>query len=221
LNNNILIIDDSEDIRKLYHSILSSDFNLKILDSGKGLFSILDKFLPELIILDVMMPEETGFDICLKLKNNENYKSIPIIFVSGKVGSDSRTQGYKLNADKYLEKPFEVTELIAMINSSLSSHSVFSNEYHIKNLSINIELQTVKVDSIEVKLTTSEFRIIHLLSKNKGEIISREKILNVVASSKVDVSDRLVDAHISSIRKKLKSADISINSVYGSGYTLK
>lgn len=222
LKSKILVVDDNEDVRVLVKKILDPSYTVEAVASAEECLEKAWEFKPNLIILDIMLEDSSGYELCSQLKSNEELKNVPVIFLSAKTGSNSRITGYKLGAVHYLEKPFEPEELREVANTVLRNLKVDTQlevvDYN--DISLNIPSQEVLIKGEKIHFTSSEFKIIHLLLKNAQRVLSREKILNHIAPGNERVNDRMIDTYISSIRRKIRPSNFAIKSVYGEGYKI-
>jgi DNA-binding response OmpR family regulator len=222
MKKTILFVDDCEDTRLLVEKILGTQYNVKMASTSSQAIELAWQIKPSLIILDIMLDDSNGYEVCSQLKSNDLLKDTPVIFMSSKTGSNSRITGYKLGAVHYIEKPFEHEELKAIVTTVLNNMKK-DNVLEIvdyQDISLNIPSQEVKIKSEKVHFTSSEFKILHLLLKNEQQVLSREIILNHIAPDNHTVNDRMIDTYISSIRRKIKPSNFQINSVYGEGYKI-
>ena len=217
----ILVVDDNPDMRRLVHETLKKSYDLKLVGTGKECLVEVQSFSPDLIILDIMLPDMDGYNIASELKLKDKSKSIPIIMLSAKIGSSSRSIGYKLGAINYVEKPFEPYELLVIVDGVFSNLNNERGEViSLEDLHIDLSRQEVKVEGSVISLTTSEFKILMTLAQNQGEVVKRNKMLELIKFEGHEVNERIVDTHISTIRKKIKRSELSIKSVYSEGYRL-
>ena len=217
-----LIVDDCEDMRELVSKILDPQYEVVTVGTAEAGLAKAWEIKPHLIILDIMLDDASGYELCSQIKSMEELKNTPIIFFSSKTGPNSRITGYKLGAVHYLEKPFEPEELRAIIQtvlSNLKTESVLETIDY-TDISLNIPSQEVSIRGDKIHFTSSEFKIIHLLLKNNQRVLSRESILNHIAPDNHKVNDRMIDTYISSIRRKIKPSSFTIKSVYGEGYKI-
>ncbi|WP_372655177.1 response regulator transcription factor [Halobacteriovorax sp.] len=222
MKSKILVVDDSEEIRVLVQKILGDKYILEMAENSEEALTKAIEFAPDLILLDIMMPDTSGYEICSQIKSRDEIKNTPIIFLSSKTGSNSRVTGYKLGAIQYIEKPFEAEELKEVLNTVLMNISK-TDQNEIQNyedITLNIPSQEVVVIGERVHFTSSEFKIIHLLLKNTNRVLSREKILNHIAPGNFSANDRMIDTYISALRRKIKRSNFQIKSVYGEGYKI-
>ena len=222
MKSKILIVDDSEDIRILVQKILGDKYILETAENSEEALIKAVEFSPELILLDIMMPDTSGYEVCSQIKSRDELKNTPIIFLSSKTGSNSRVTGYKLGAIQYIEKPFEAEELKEVVNTVLTntSRTDHNEVQNYEDITLNIPSQEVVVIGERVHFTSSEFKIIHLLLKNTNRVLSREKILNHIAPGNFSANDRMIDTYISALRRKIRKSNFKIRSVYGEGYKI-
>ena len=218
----IYIIDDEEDIINLITLHLErSNFQVEGFTDATSFYQTLNKKIPDLIILDLMLPDESGFEICKYLKKEDSYTDIPIIILSALIGETEKILGLELGADDYITKPFSVREVIARVKSVLRRTSTNSNE------KISVEYEKLKVDLIrkrcildgeKVSLTKKEMEILILFLKNRGVVFSREDILHRIWKDDVVVLDRTIDVNITRLRKKIGEYGSHIVTRLGYGY---
>lgn len=222
MKNKILVIDDNNHVRSLIEAILKNDYEIKLANSAEEGLDILNSYIPHLILLDIMLPEMNGFEVCSQIKSRPKLGHIPIVIISAKTGTVSRTMGYQLGALNYIEKPFESAELLAVVKSTLNKKNQQQKDIlSFGNLQLNTVQQNLSVKNQTVHLTPKEFRLLSTLLKRPCEVISRQEILEVIDPDNLEVSDRIIDTHISSIRKKIKTGNLKISAIYGEGYTIK
>lgn len=213
----ILVIEDSIDTQILIKKILSPVYQVTILDSADGAMEVIIKNKPDLLLLDLNLPGISGYEFCNQIRSRHEFNELPIIIISAKSDTNSHVMAYKLGADNFLDKPFEKDELLALVETKLKR--TFQERHIFNNLQIDVSLHQVMVDDVKIDLTPKEFKILHLLLKHMGEVLSRERILNSVWGD-AHVTDRVIDNHINALRKKLAGAEISIESVYSEGYRI-
>lgn len=228
MESKILIVDDDKDIRNLISVYLENEGmrTQKVEDAIEAL-KILEKREFDLIILDIMMPNMDGIEACMNIRQERN---MPIIMLSAKSEDIDKIQGLASGADDYLSKPFNPLELIARVKSQLRRYKKYNAETNnIKNiieigdLTINTDTRQVWVREKEVRLTPKEFDILELLSRNKGIVLSVEKIYETVWKEDFFKSDNTVMVHITKIRDKIEEDSkhpIYIKTVWGTGYKI-
>jgi two-component system phosphate regulon response regulator PhoB len=216
----ILAVDDNFTIRKLLESALKNDYEIKLAKDGAEALEIIVSFLPDLVILDIMLPDMSGYEICSQLKSDKRFSELPVIILSAKTGATARATGYNLGAINYIEKPFEIAELKAIINSTLQNQSSSEEIINVSGLEIDLLRHTLSMDGNLITLTSSEFKLISYFAKRPNQVFSREILVGIVSPENLDITDRTVDNHISSLRKKLKETQLEIKSIYSEGYKL-
>lgn len=215
----VLLIDDDAKLAKLLKSFFAK-FNITLISEtlpSKGIETF-RKAAPDLIILDVMLPEMDGFEVCRSLRHESN---VPIIMLTARGDVSDRVVGLESGADDYLPKPFEPKELVARIESILSRVStktvVKDNTLTFQQLSINKNSHEVTVVGKKVDLTTKEYTLLLLLCEHPGKVFSRDNIMNELSGIDSELFSRSVDILVSRLRNKLKPLDY-IQTVWGVGY---
>lgn len=215
----IYIIEDDEDIRKLVlYALKSNGFEAKGFESGRDLFQ---NPLPDLILLDIMLPGDDGYTILNKLKQNSRTKDIPVIMLTAKTSELDKVKSLDAGADDYVEKPFGIMELISRIKAVLRrSKKNESRVESFKDIVVDYDRYLVTVKEKEVKLTHKEFELLYYLVKNQGLVLSREKIMNEVWGFEFEGETRTIDVHIRTLRLKLGDAGKYIHTIRNVGYKL-
>ena len=222
MNKLIFVVDDEPDILKLVSLHLrKANFEAIGLTNAKELFDLLENRVPSLIILDLMLPDADGFDVCKQLKRDDRFSTIPIIMLTAKGEETDKIVGLELGADDYVTKPFSPKELVARVKAVLRRFNQSQETKIIKigdKLVIDPQKYQVYVDGKEIKLTSTEFRLLYFLCRRKGWVFTREQILDYLWGNEKMVLDRTVDVHVRNLRKKLGSAGNIIKNVRGIGY---
>lgn len=215
----IYIIEDDEDIRELVlYALKSNGFEAKGFESGRDLFQ---NPLPDLILLDIMLPGDDGYTILNKLKQNSRTKDIPVIMLTAKTSELDKVKSLDAGADDYVEKPFVIMELISRIKAVLRrSKKNESRVESFKDIVVDYDRYLVTVKEKEVKLTHKEFELLYYLVKNQGLVLSREKIMNEVWGFEFEGETRTIDVHIRTLRLKLGDAGKYIHTIRNVGYKL-
>jgi DNA-binding response OmpR family regulator len=221
----IAIVDDEPDILQLLElNLQKSGFSSVSFEDGGSLLNFLKANEPDLIVLDLMLPDYDGFDICKIIRNQQKTKHIPIIMFTARGESMDKILGLELGADDYLDKMSSPRELVARIKAVLRRSnpaieiSVLKIDEHI---SIDPQKYEVSIDGTTINLTTTEFNILHLLAQHPGWVYSRNQILDHLWGNDKIVIDRTIDVHIRNIREKLGEAGNIIKNVRGVGYKLE
>ena len=219
----VLVVDDEPDIRELvqHHLEIEGFEVLSAPDGEKGLFFIQNE-LPDLIILDLMLPGIDGLEVCRKLNNIESTSDIPIIMLTAKGEEIDIIKGLAYGADDYVTKPFSPRVLMARAKAILRRQVINEIDVdeiiQIEELYIHPGKREVKVGSVYIELTFSEFEIIHFLARRPGWVFTRNQIINQVHGDDYPVTDRSVDFQIVGIRQKLGEMGKLIKTVRGVGY---
>ena len=219
----VLVVDDEPDIRELvqHHLEIEGFEVLSAPDGEKGLFLIQNE-LPDLIILDLMLPGIDGLEVCRKLNNIESTSDIPIIMLTAKGEEIDIIKGLAYGADDYVTKPFSPRVLMARAKAILRRQVINEIDVdeiiQIEELYIHPGKREVKVGSVYIELTFSEFEIIHFLARRPGWVFTRNQIINQVHGDDYPVTDRSVDFQIVGIRQKLGEMGKLIKTVRGVGY---
>lgn len=225
----VLIIDDELDNREFIEQILLEHFDVLAAVDGETGVQIARTALPDVILLDIIMPRLDGIAVCSLLRTDEVTKHIPIIMLTGSNDIDRRVQSFMTGADDFLSKPFHPQDLIARVHSKIrriEERSLLGNGSNgngiceCGNLKLDVNKLEVRIDGQVITLSVLEFNLLKCFVENKDHVLSRERILELVWRDSI-VSDRTVDTHIVSLRKKLNGFDHSISTIYGAGYVLK
>ncbi len=221
----IAVIDDEPDILELVSLHLKkANFEVKGFGDGASFLTSILRRVPDLIILDLMLPDIDGIDLLKDLKSDNRYSSVPIIILTAKNHESERILGLELGADDYVVKPFSPRELVARVKAVLRRMTREATKSPIRiedKIYIDPESFTVEVNGSAIKLTTVEFRILYLLASKMGRVFTRNEILDHLWGEEKAVVDRTVDVHILHLRHKLGSAGTIIKSIRGVGYKLE
>ncbi len=230
----IAIVDDEPDIIELVSIHLQKAlFKVKGFTDAEGLYRFLglsgkcrheSEQIPDLIILDLMLPDADGVEICKNLKKRDKYSSIPIIMLTAKGEETDKILGLEFGADDYVTKPFSPRELVARVKAVLRRHqnTVKSGKLDIAEIIfLDLDTHEVTVDGQKVGLTSTEFRILTLFVSNKCKVFSRYDILDYLWGDEKAVLDRTIDVHIKNLREKLGKAGQLIKNIRGVGYKLE
>jgi DNA-binding response OmpR family regulator len=225
MSRSIVIVDDEPDIVELVALHLEkAGFQVEKLLDGESFIDFIEEGRrPDLVILDLMLPDRDGFEICKDLKRDEETAAIPIIMLTARGEETDKILGLELGADDYVTKPFSPKELVARVKAVLRrrAHGLTSRRIKIDDLLVlDVERHTVTVEDRSVSLTPTEFRILQLLATRRGWVYSRDQILEYLWGQEKMVVDRTVDVHIKNLRDKLGKAAGLIKNVRGMGYKL-
>jgi two-component system phosphate regulon response regulator PhoB/two-component system alkaline phosphatase synthesis response regulator PhoP len=221
----VAIVDDESDIVDLVsHHLGKAGFTVEgFLDAG-SFFSFLEKKHPDLVILDLMLPDADGLDVCKDLKRRDVSAHIPIIMLTAKGEETDKVLGLELGADDYVTKPFSPKELIARVRAVLRRQSEKEKVPHLSLggvLDVDLQKYSVSLAGKPVELTSTEFRILALLLSRKGWVFTRSQILDHLWGHEKLVLDRTIDVHIRNLRQKLGKASRFIKNLRGVGYKIE
>ncbi len=219
----VLVVDDEPDALELIdYNLKGAGYQVFTAANGTRALELAQRHLPDLIILDLMLPEIDGIEVCKILRRNTETQDIPIIMLTAKADEIDRVIGLEVGADDYVTKPFSPRELTLRVKNILRRGKASADSkqpvIEIQNISIDPEKHEVLLDGKSVTLTATEFKLLYLLASRQGRIQSRERLLEDVWEYEADVYTRTVDTHMRRLRKKLgESADL-IETVRGVGY---
>lgn len=220
----IWCVEDDSNIREIeLYALKSTGFKARGFDNGKSLLEALKTELPDLIILDIMLPEIDGISLLKKLKSSPETKEIPIIMATAKGMEYDKIQGLDLGADDYLVKPFGVMEMISRVKAVLRRYVKNEPEVtlSIGGLSLSPNEHRVTIDGKEIELTYKEFELLKLFLENQGIAFTRDKLFRMVWESDFCVESRTIDIHIGTLRQKLGKYGQLIKTVRNVGYRLE
>jgi len=221
----IAILDDEPDILDLVSLHLKkAGFRIEGFLNAESFFQFMDSKIPDLIILDLMLPDADGFEICKYLKKKDEFTSIPIVMLTAKGEEMDKVLGLELGADDYVTKPFSTKELVARVRAVLRRQPQRDTAQKIEiggELNILPDKFEVYVKEQKIELTSTEFKILLLLASKKGWVFTRDQILDYLWGKEKAVVDRTVDVHIKHLREKLGKAARFIKNIRGVGYKLE
>ncbi len=217
----VFLIEDDDDIALVVREALKSQgFEVDRFLKALEFFRAVEKETPDLVIIDVMLPDFDGFRIANFIKNRPDLSDIPVIFLTARVSEEDKLKGFDLGADDYITKPFSVKELIARVNAVMRrvGKGKEGKVFRVSGLEVDTEKVKVMVGGKEVKLTPSEFKILKFLLENYGKPVSRDRLIEMVWGYEHEAGDRTVDVHIKHLRDKLGDYGRFIKTVRGFGY---
>lgn len=221
-DSKILIVEDEQHINRLIELVLLTDgyYKIRKVYDGQEALKLIKEDKPDLILMDVMIPEIDGFTLCKIIKDDDYLKSIQVIMLTAKKLEDDILNGFKTGAIDYITKPFSNKILLARINAHLEN--VNSDIKLYKDVVLDEKSFAVKVNNKAVELTHFEFKLIKLFISNAGKVFSRSALLQYLRGDEgFDVSERAIDVQILNLRRKLGSLGENIKTVRGFGYKLK
>lgn len=211
----IYSIEDDKDISHIINVVLSKQgYIVKSFYNGRDFYNALKEEAPQMILLDMMLPDTTGQEILKNIRSKAIYDDVEIIIISAKRMLMDKVDGLDLGADDYIEKPFDVLELMSRVNAKYRRYiKKISKILKAQDLVMNLDEHIVTRNGNEIELTSKEFEILKILLERKGKVVSRDELLGEALES------RTIDMHIKSIRKKLNDTNSTlITTVYGVGY---
>lgn len=219
----IYLLEDDTSIQKFVsYALANAGYEVKCFDVPSEFWAELKKQMPELLLLDVMLPEEDGISILKKLRSDKDTKRLPVIMLTAKGTEYDRIIGLDSGADDYVAKPFSIMELISRIKAVLRRTGIDEEsddeEYTVDNVYVCVNKHVVKVDGEDIKLTYKEFELLAMLMKHREKVYDREKILSKIWGYDFDGENRTVDVHIRTLRTKLGNGGHIIETVRGIGY---
>ena len=222
--NRILIVDDEPDVTELLKYKLEQDGHVcQVVNNPLSFISVAREFNPNLIILDIMMPELNGLQLCKMVRSDPNMNTIPIIFLTARGEVEDRIKGLESGGDDYMAKPFNAKELLLRVGNILSrkgSNESVNNKKRIQIAGVVLDetLHELRVDGELVILTATEFRLLKLLILRKNRVQTRENLLVNVWNYDTDIETRTVDTHVRRVREKLGPYANMIETIRGVGY---
>ena len=222
----VLVVDDEEDILELVRYNLSRNgFEVEGVGSGEEALQAVDRRRPDLVVLDLMLPGVDGLEVCRQLRQREATEDLPVVMLTARGEEAEIVAGLELGADDYVAKPFSPRVLIARIKAVLRRRKAAPPPQDAPlergPLAIHPGRHEVRVSGEAIDLTSTEFRILHLLARRPGWVFTRQQIIDEAQGEDAAVTSRSVDVHVVSIRRKLGEAKDLIETVRGVGYRFK
>lgn len=219
----ILVIEDEPDIRRnLEYNLSREGFSISTAASISEANTLLASTDYNLILLDLMLPDGSGLDLCKSIKSNSDTESIPIIILTAKDDEVDKVVGFELGADDYVTKPFSVRELILRVKAVLKRGSkkkeIVEVVRQFGDLKIDVDSHEVQVDDTKINLTALEFRLLRQLVDTRGRVQSRDQLLSDVWGYSAEVTTRTVDTHVKRLREKLGPMGKYVHTIRGVGY---
>ena len=220
----ILVVDDEEDICEiLKFNLESENYKVDVANSAEQALRM-DLTIYQLILLDVMMEEISGFAMAKEMKTKEKTKNIPIIFLTAKNSENATVTGLTLGADDYISKPFSIREVLLRVKAVLRRSTFQDDQSSLlfyENMCMDSEKKKLTISGKEITLTKIEFELLHFFLSKKGKVYSREVLINQIWPDDVYVTERTVDVNITRLRKKIAPYGKSIVTKLGYGYYLE
>lgn len=218
----LLIEDDSDLFSLLKYNLEKEGFAFAGSQTGRGALDLCRKEKPDLVILDIMLPDSDGLDICMRIRKDSELAHLPVIFLTARGSETDRIVGLEIGADDYMVKPFFVRELIARVKLQFRAPAAPSRVLDAAGVHLDRDTCQARVNGVLLPLTATEFRLLEFLMLRPGVVFSREQLLDGVWGQERAITDRAVDVYILRLRQKLERAAGStalIQSVRGFGYS--
>ena len=223
--NKIAVIEDNKtNIKLIRYQLEAEGFDINIEETGIAGIEMIRNQKPDMIILDIGLPDINGFEVCKKLRKDPITKDYPIIMLTAKGDDRDKIEGLSLGADDYITKPYNAKELILRINNLLNRSKIIKDNNglkKIKELEIDYFKREVKVKGKLIKLTFSEYQILNLLIDNPGKVYTKKDLNKIIFNINEEVESRTIDTHVHNLRKKLKSSGRMINTIRSVGFIFK
>lgn len=221
----ILLVDDESDVTDLLaYNLKAKGFVVEAVNDPNRSVGVARTFMPDLVILDVMMPDLNGIQICRMLRADPKLKKVPVFFLTAKAEESDRIQGLETGADDYVCKPFSTKELILRVQSILRRLSEAEPEtqrvLQVGGISLDTERHEVAVNGVPVELTATEFKLLRLLMERRGRVQTREHLLINVWNYETEIETRTVDTHVRRLREKLGAEADWVETIRGVGYRM-
>ena len=220
----IAALDDEADILELLRiNLQKAGYRFEGFQEAEDLYRYLAREKPSLILLDLMLPDTDGLEVCRQIRKSVELTQVPIIMLTARGDESDKVVGLELGADDYMTKPFSVKELVARIHAVLRrpGGGEAAKRISVGALVIDLDKFEVAAEGLKVDLTATEFRILQLLASRKGRVFTRDQILDFLWGNEKAVVDRTVDVHIRNLREKLGAAASLIKNIRGVGYKLE
>jgi len=220
----LLVEDDSDLFSLLKYNLEKEGFAVSGLQTGKGAIELCRQVHPDLILLDIMLPDSDGLDICKGIRKDPDLSAVPIIFLTARASETDRIVGLELGANDYVVKPFFVRELIARIKLQFRNQMARVRVLESGGLELDTTSRQVRLHGTSLALTATEFRLLEFLMSRPGVVFSREQLLNSVWGQDRAITDRAVDVYVLRLRQKIENdptSPVLIHSVRGFGYTFE
>lgn len=222
----LLVIEDDADIRELIaYNLRKEGYQVVVADEGTEGLKLAAQNPPDLVLLDLMLPDLDGLEVCRRLKRDPTLASMPVVMVTAKGGESDIVAGLELGADDYITKPFSPRVLVARTRAVLRRLDAVPADdaatIRIRNIEIHPTRFEACVDGQPVPISVTEFRVLHVLARRPGWVLTRSQIVDAVHGGGYIATDRSIDVQIASLRKKLGSAGALLETVRGIGYRLR
>ena len=225
MKNRVLIVEDEKDIADLMALHLKREgLEVEVAENGEQAFQALERNPFSLLVLDWMLPGISGLDICKRLRASASHqRTTPILLVTARAQTTDIVLGLEMGADDYITKPFDLPVFLARVRALLRRSQREEKEestqrIQIGQLALDAERHEVRCQDSPIELTPSEFKLLHAMMKNRGRVLTRERLIECVQGEGVTVIDRAIDTHIFGLRKKLGACANLVETIRGVGY---
>jgi two-component system phosphate regulon response regulator PhoB len=218
----ILVVDDEPDLVELVRfNLKEAGYEIDSARSGREALALLRRRPPDLLILDLMLPDVSGTEICRQVRSDPRLAGVPVLMLTAKSEEVDRIVGFELGADDYVTKPFSPRELVLRVRALLRRASGEGEGAEVLQQSavrLDVDRHRCQVDGEDIDLTAKEFRLLETLMRRPGRVMSRERLLDEVWGTDITVTARTIDTHLKRLREKLRGAGPLIETVRGVGY---
>ena len=221
----ILVVEDDQDlVGLLKYNLEQEGFRVNYATDGSVAIPSIRKYLPDLLILDLMLPGMDGLEVCRQIRQSNKHMALPVLMLTARGEEADRVVGLELGADDYVTKPFSLRELIARVRALLRRREIFNLQTRAlqrRDLFIDPQSHLVRIGSRGIDLTALEFRLLYFLASNPGTVFSRDRLLDLVWGNERNVTPRSVDVYVRRLREKLEThgeIPIYVQTVHGVGY---
>ena len=225
MSKKIAVIEDNKtNIKLIRYQLEMEDFDVHIEETGVAGLKMIKNQKPDMVILDIGLPDIDGFELCKTLRKDKVTKDYPIIMLTAKGEDRDKIEGLKLGADDYITKPYNADELILRIKNLLTRSIKYKENNgfkKVKELEVDYSKREVKVKGKLVNLTFSEYQILNLLIDNPGKVYTKKELNRIIFNINEEVESRTIDTHVHNLRKKLKSSGSLINTIRSVGFIFK
>ena len=225
MSKKIAVIEDNKtNIKLIRYQLEMEDFDVHIEETGAAGLKMIKNQKPDMVILDIGLPDIDGFELCKTLRKDKVTKDYPIIMLTAKGEDRDKIEGLKLGADDYITKPYNSDELILRIKNLLTRSIKYKENNgfkKVKELEVDYSKREVKVKGKLVSLTFSEYQILNLLIDNPGKVYTKKELNRIIFNINEEVESRTIDTHVHNLRKKLKSSGSLINTIRSVGFIFK
>ena len=218
----VLVVDDEPDLVELVRfNLKEAGYEIDAARSGREALALLRRRPPDLLILDLMLPDVSGTEICRQVRSDARLAGVPVLMLTAKSEEVDRIVGFELGADDYVTKPFSPRELVLRVRALLRRASGEGEGAEIleqARVRLDVDRHRCQVDGEDIDLTAKEFRLLETLMRRPGRVMSRERLLDEVWGTDITVTARTIDTHLKRLREKLRGAGPLIETVRGVGY---